>query len=93
MSARGTWISRAQRILVCLRCDDAEIVALCDVSEQALEEAGAQLGVPHLFTDCRQMLEIEPDEVNVCAWLNMRYPVSMAAIAWGMPVFCAKPLA
>lgn len=86
-------ISYGQHIPGYLLCENAEIVALCDMSEAALQKTGAELGVTNLFTEYDRMLEMDLDAVSVCTWPDMHYPMSMAAIARGMNVFCEKPLA
>ena len=72
----------------------AEVVALCDVNQIALDLAGAKYCIPHLFTDYRRMLEMqELDAVSVCVPNALHAPLTLAAFAAGKHVLCEKPMA
>jgi predicted dehydrogenase len=76
------------------RCQDVEIVALCDIDEDKLKSVGARYGVPRLTTDYRELVRMEDlDAVDICTLPDMHHPVAMAAIERGKHVFCEKPLA
>jgi predicted dehydrogenase len=72
----------------------AEVVALCDINQIALELAGAKYCIPHLFTDYKRMLEMkELDAVSICVPNALHAPLAIAAFAAGKHVLCEKPLA
>jgi len=71
----------------------AEIVALCDVNEQALQQVGAEFCVPELFSDYRKMLaRDELDAVSVCTPNYLHAPMVIAALQAGKHVLVEKPL-
>ena len=74
--------------------DQCEIVAAADVSEDALTAAQRDFGIPHLFGDYHELLQLdEVDAVSVCASNPIHHPATLAALAAGKHVFCEKPLA
>ncbi len=74
--------------------DQCEIVAAADVSEDALAAAQRDFGIPHLFRDYHELLQLdEVDAVSICASNPIHHPATLAALAAGKHVFCEKPLA
>ncbi len=74
--------------------EDASIVAVCDINEDAARQAAARWDVPQVFTDFRKLLEVEDIvAVDVCLHNNLHAPVSIAAMEAGKHVYCEKPLA
>ena len=74
---------------------DVEIVALCDVDRQRLEEAGKKHPGAALYQDWRRLLEKEGgriDSVNVTTPDHMHAPITMTALRMGKHVFSQKPL-
>jgi predicted dehydrogenase len=68
---------------------DTEIVALCDVNEKTLAEAGEATGVTQLFVEYGKMLdEAKPDAVVVATPMHFHVPQSIAALQRDIHVLC-----
>ena len=66
-----------------------QIVALCDVNEQALAAAGEAAGVRALYTLYEKMLdEAKPDAVVVATPMQFHVPQSIAALQRDISVLC-----
>ena len=58
--------------------DQCEIVAAADVSEDALASAQRDFGIPHLFRDYHELLQLdEVDAVSVCASNPIHHPAHL----------------
>jgi predicted dehydrogenase len=87
-------ISRSQHIPGWQRVADAEIVAVCDVNEQAAISTADQNGIPHACADFRELVKIdEIDIVDICTPNRVHTPAALAAFKQGKHVICEKPLA
>jgi predicted dehydrogenase len=74
--------------------DDVSIVAVCDVDPAAAERVAARFGVPHWYTDHREMLDKrDVDLVSVCTLPNTHRDITVDAFEAGTNVLCEKPLA
>lgn len=74
---------------------DVEIVALCDVDENHLKKAGEIVPGARLYTDWRELLKKEGnniDSVNVTVPDHNHFVIAMGAIALGKNVYCQKPM-
>jgi virulence factor len=74
------------------RFPDVDLVALCDVSEERLQESAQQYNVPRVYTDLTQMLDGERlDCVFIITpeWLHAKQ--SIECLHRGLDVFCEKP--
>lgn len=74
---------------------NVEIVALCDVDENALKKAGELVPGARLYTDWRELLKKEKnkiDSVNVTVPDHNHFIISMGAIEAGKHVYCQKPM-
>ncbi len=74
----------------------AELVALCDVSQDGLRAFGAQHGVSEdgQFTYYTDLLDaVHPDVVHVCTWPDTHAAITHAAAERGIHVYCEKPIA
>ncbi len=70
-----------------------EIVAVCDVVPERVEETAAQYGAK-AYTDYQELLDqVKPDIVSVCLPNYLHAPVSIAALEAGAHVLCEKPMA
>ena len=70
------------------------IVACCDIQEQRAKAFASTYGIPRWYTDTARMLDDGSlDAVSVVTVDSAHAPVSLAAIARGLPVLCEKPLA
>jgi predicted dehydrogenase len=76
------------------RCKNAEVLAVCDESEDMRKNAVKQFGIKTTYGDYSQMLE-NPDIDAVCiATPNyLHYPIVMEAIRHKKHILCEKPLA
>jgi predicted dehydrogenase len=71
-----------------------EIVGICDVSAERLEEARTEFGVTSCFTHYQDLLaECRPHLVSVCTMPNTHRDLCTAALNAGAHVLCEKPLA
>lgn len=78
------------------KCDDAEVVAICDIHKRARETTGQKYDVPRemLYEDYKQMLRgVELDAVDICTPNAMHMPPSLAAFKAGCHVLVEKPVA
>lgn len=71
-----------------------EIVALSDVSSEALKSAGDKIGVSRLFEKGEDLIACkEIDVVDICTPNMYHTPLTVAALEAGKHVICEKPLA
>ncbi|MDS9472514.1 Gfo/Idh/MocA family protein [Sporosarcina pasteurii] len=72
---------------------NVEIVAVCDIVEERVQEVAEQYGT-EAFTNYEDVLKIEEiDAVSVCLPNYLHAPVSIAALEAGKHVLCEKPMA
>ncbi len=75
-------------------CEDAEVVAVCDVSETQLEHTRKRWGIENLYTDYKRLLsEQKPDAVAIALPNYLHEPVTIEALRAGCHVLCEKPMA
>ena len=87
-------IGRYKHLPAYVKHPDAEVVALCDVSEAALDEVAAELGVKHKFLDYNDLLEMdEIDAVDICTPNYLHAGPTIAALNSGKHVLVEKPIA
>jgi predicted dehydrogenase len=73
---------------------DAELVALCDISEPWLRHCQQAYRVPEIYTDYRQMLaQASAEAVSVCLPVHLHLPVTLDCLAAGRHVLVEKPIA
>lgn len=74
--------------------EDVEIVAGCDVSEEALKKFAEKYEVLHAFEDFNEMVRLEQmDAVSVCTPNYMHKDPTIAALKAGKHVMVEKPMA
>jgi predicted dehydrogenase len=72
----------------------ATLVAVADVSREAVDRAMADYNVPFGYTDYLEMIERENlDAVAVCTPNKFHAPISINALNKGLHVLCEKPMA
>jgi D-apiose dehydrogenase len=72
----------------------AEIVAICDRSQERLKIAGDQFGIAARYTDAAEMLQQEKlDFVDIATTAPTHRVLAELAAARGLAVICQKPLA
>ena len=71
-----------------------KIAACCDIDRPKAEAFARTWNIPRIYADYDEMLESEDlDALSNVTVDIMHAPISLAAIARGIPVFCEKPLA
>jgi len=74
--------------------EDAELIAVCDVSKERAQESADKYGISRVFTDYKEMLKLDDlDAISVCLPNAMHMPVTVSALKAGKHVLCEKPLA
>jgi predicted dehydrogenase len=74
--------------------NDVELVAVADLNEAEARRVAQENGVPHVFTDYHDLLELdEIDIVDVCLPNFLHAPVTIDALKAGKHVYCEKPMA
>ncbi len=73
-------------------CEQAEIVAIADVAETALQSVADEYKVPHTFTDYRDLLKLDVDAVSVCTPPFAHREPTVAAAPAGKHVLVEKPM-
>lgn len=74
--------------------DDVEIVAGCDISEEALQKFAEKYEVPHTYTDYNEMVQLqEMDAVSVCTPNHLHKDPTIAALRAGKHTMVEKPMA
>ena len=78
----------------CKNSDRAELVAVCDVSDQALERFTQQFAVPYVYSSLDEMLAAgEYDIAVICVWgvLHAQVGIQLAASGRVRAILCEKP--
>lgn len=74
--------------------ENAEIVAICDINPDRLEETAEKYGIDNRFLSVEDMLaSCELDAADVCVWNVNHAKCSIAALNAGLHVLCEKPMA
>ncbi len=74
--------------------DKVQVIAICGRNRKRAEARAAQWGIPHVFTDYRELFDSGLCEAVVVATSNAsHYEITMAALAANLHVLCEKPLA
>ena len=72
---------------------NSEIVAMCDLLEDRLQEKAKEFGVAKTYTDYRELVkDPEIDAVSVCVPNDMHAPIAIAALEAGKHVLLEKPM-
>lgn len=87
-------ISRQQHLVGWAQLPEVQVVALAEVSAEALLEVADEFAIPRRETDYRALLD-DPsiDVVDVCVPSALHAEVSVAALQAGKHVLCEKPMA
>lgn len=76
------------------RIPEVEITAICDHSETKARELAAKCGVPHYYSDWKQMIDVErPNFVDIITPPNSHEEICAYAAKRGINIICQKPLA
>ncbi len=86
-------IARSAHLPAWKNLPEVEIVGLADALPGRAETLAREHGIPHAFTDYRDLLKLELDAVDICTPNRVHTPVALAALSTGRHVLCEKPLA
>ncbi len=90
----GTGSISAAHLNAYMKNPYAEIVALCDINKERLNQKAEQYNVKNIFTSADEMVKsAELDAVSICTWNNAHAPTAIAALNAGLHVLCEKPMA
>ncbi|MDD9268969.1 Gfo/Idh/MocA family protein [Paenibacillus sp. GCM10023248] len=90
----GTGIIGKSHLEQYAQIEGAEVVAVCDINEGEARRAAEKFGVPHVYTDYKELLARDDiDAVDVCLHNNFHAPLTIAALQAGKHVYCEKPIA
>lgn len=71
---------------------EVEVMAVADPNRERARQVAADYGIPHFFTDYREMLDAcALDAVSVCTPNKFHAPAAMAALRAGCHVLVEKP--
>ena len=71
-----------------------EVVALCGIDSERVEEIAREHEIPHTFDDYGELLASEQiDAVTLAAPPDLHHPMAVAACELGVHMLCEKPLA
>ena len=72
---------------------ECEVVAVCDTRREAAARLAEDFGIPGVFDDPRELLEIEEiDAVDIATPNVSHAPIAIDALRAGKHVLCEKPL-
>ncbi|MGB8644152.1 MAG: Gfo/Idh/MocA family oxidoreductase [Anaerolineae bacterium] len=72
----------------------AEVVAMAGTGSKRTRVVAAELGIPHVYDDWREMLDRERlDALTIGAPNSFHAPIAVTALQKGLHVLCEKPLA
>ena len=76
------------------KTDDIEVVAVCDIVEEKAIKTAEKFGVPNVFVDYQEILEMDEIEaVNICTWNQAHCAPTVDALHAGKHVLVEKPMA
>ncbi len=76
------------------RVDNAEVVAICDPSEEKAAARAREFDVRAVFGDADTMLaEVRPDAIDIAAPMDAHVALCLLAADRGVHILCQKPLA
>ncbi|MEN6478149.1 MAG: Gfo/Idh/MocA family oxidoreductase [Anaerolineales bacterium] len=72
---------------------DAQVVAVCDIDEAEARRVAELYGIPHVYTDYREMLKRDDiQSVDVCLHNRFHMPMTVAVLEAGFNCYCEKPM-
>ena len=76
------------------KTEDVEVVAVCDIVEEKALRTAEKFGVPNVFVDYHDLLEMDEIEaVSICTWNQAHRAPTVDALHAGKHVLCEKPMA
>jgi len=87
-------IARAAHMPGYLATEGAEVVAVCDINEEAAKRFAKEYDIKNIFTKYKDLVEMdELDAISVCTPNNFHSGPTVAALEAGKHVLCEKPIA
>ncbi|MFC1453817.1 Gfo/Idh/MocA family protein [Verrucomicrobiota bacterium] len=71
---------------------EAEISAICDISEARLTETGNKHNINERFKDYRDLLKTDIEAVSICVGNALHHKVALAALKAGKHILLEKPM-
>jgi predicted dehydrogenase len=88
------WVSQVFHLPVLKKCEDVEIVAVCDKDKSRAKMIAERFGIERYYQDYEQMLAKEDlDTIDICASTDAHLAVTLASLEAGKDVFVEKPIA
>ena len=88
------WVSQVFHLPVLTKCQDVDIVAICDKDKSRARMIAERFGIPRYYSDYEQMLAKEDlDAIDVATSTDAHLPITIAALEAGKDVFVEKPIA
>ncbi len=76
------------------KTDQIEVVAVCDIVEEKAARTAKEYGVPKVFVDYHDILEMdEVEAVSICTWNQAHAAPAVDALHAGKHVLVEKPMA
>lgn len=77
-----------------VECPNVKLLAVCDLNRPEAEYFAREYGAEYVFTDYRELLDLERlDAISIAIPNYLHAPVTLAALERGLHVFCEKPMA
>jgi predicted dehydrogenase len=90
----GTGVISKEHLAFLQKCDQAELVGVCDLSPVAARYAAEQYHAQAAYTDYRQMLaQAKPDVVHILTPPQTHKRLAVDCLEAGAHVICEKPIA
>ena len=87
------WISRFSHIPAFRNIKNAEIIAVCDQSEEVARKTASRFGIPRAYRDFSLMLKEEQlDFIDICSPPHTHFKLSMEAMEAGLHILIEKPM-
>src|SRR6266568_5040369 len=88
------WWANTMHMPALAACEQANVVAVCDLIPERAEALAQKYHIPRTFTDYKELLASGLCEAVIVAITNdAHYPVTMVVLDHGLHAICEKPLA
>jgi len=77
-----------------LNCDDAEVLAVCDLNKERADKLAEQFKIPKVFYDVGDLLtDTSIDAVSICTGNHTHHDITIESAKAGKHILCEKPMA